>query len=310
MSNSLQDFIQQLKNIDVADLLEKAKTVKIDDIKKIKFSDILEIRKNKFFYPITGLFLASLITSIFTIPAYRSMISIIEKSKKYSFQSENFELLEEKLNKGQDTLTKFNQNFYLVSDMVIKSESLIYLTRIIDESAKRSLIKISQFRPINPQELEACSSLSEEERAQLSEASFSNNFDDFSSQEQSFEDDFAMDDSVLDIDSDQNTLTNQEIENILFSDNLSNNTSIDAPLSKLNNNLSDTYKSNYFEILVEADYLNILNFMKAIQEYDAFILPYCFVPRLATNETSMDFNKSQKMSGTVKAKIILNIPTN
>ena len=36
MSNSLQDFIQQLKNIDVADLLEKAKTVKIDDIKKIK----------------------------------------------------------------------------------------------------------------------------------------------------------------------------------------------------------------------------------------------------------------------------------
>ena len=310
MSNSLQDFIQQLKNIDVADLLEKAKTVKIDDIKKIKFSDILEIRKNKFFYPITGLFLASLITSIFTIPAYRSMISIIEKSKKYSFQSENFELLEEKLNKGQDTLTKFNQNFYLVSDMVIKSESLIYLTRIIDESAKRSLIKISQFRPINPQELEACSSLSEEERAQLSEASFSNNFDDFSSQEQSFEDDFVMDDSVLDIDSDQNTLTNQEIENILFSDNLSNNTSIDAPLSKLNNNLSDTYKSNYFEILVEADYLNILSFMKAIQEYDVFVLPYCFFPRIVSNETSMEFNQIKNVSGQVKAKIILNIPSN
>ncbi len=310
MSNSLQDFIQQLKKIDVADLLEKAKTVKIDDIKRIKFSDILEIRKNKFFYPITGFFLASLITSIFTIPAYRSMISIIEKSKKYSFQSDNFELLEEKLNKGKTKLTEFNKNFNLVSDMVIKSEYLIYLSRIIDESAKRSLIKISQFRPINPQELEACSSLSEEERAQISESSFSNNFDDFSSQEQSFEDDFEMDDSVLDIDSDQNSLTNQEIENILFSENLSNNTSIDGPLSKLNNNLSDTYKSNYFEILVEADYLNILNFMKAIQEYDAFVLPYCFVPRLATNETSMDFNQSQKISGTVKAKIILNIPTN
>jgi len=153
MSNSLQDFIQQLKKIDVADLLEKAKTVKIDDIKKIKFSDILQIRKNKFFYPITGLFLASLITGIFTIPAYRSMISTIEKSKKYSFQSDNFELLEEKLNRGKNTLSKFNENFNLVSDMVIESEYLIYLTRIIDESAKRSLIKISQFRPINPQEL-------------------------------------------------------------------------------------------------------------------------------------------------------------
>ena len=310
MSNSLQDFIQQLKKIDVADLLEKAKTVKIDDIKKIKFSDILQIRKNKFFYPITGLFLASLITGIFTIPAYRSMISTIEKSKKYSFQSDNFELLEEKLNRGKNTLSKFNENFNLVSDMLIKTEYLIYLTRIIDESAKRSLIKISQFRPINPQELEACSSLSEEERAQLSESSFSSNFDEFSSQEESFNDDFAMDDLDMNIDSDENSLSNQEIENILFSENLSNNTSIDSPLSKLNNNLSDTYKSNYFEILVEANYLNILNFMKAIQEYDAFVLPYCFVPRVATNETSMDFNQLQKKSGTVKAKIILNIPTN
>ena len=75
-------------------------------------------------------------------------------------------------------------------------------------------------------------------------------------------------------------------------------------------NLSDTYKSNYFEIIVEADYLNILNFMKAIQEYDAFVLPYCFVPRIASNETSMEFNQIQNISGQVKAKIILNIPTN
>tara|TARA_B100001115_G_C15809882_1_gene401431 strand:- start:444 stop:1376 length:933 start_codon:yes stop_codon:yes gene_type:complete len=310
MSNSLQDFIQQLKNIDVADLLEKAKTVKIDDIKKIKLSDILEIRKNKFFYPVTGLFLASLITNIFTIPAYKSMISIIDKSNKYSFQSDNFELLEEKLNKGQKILSEFNKNFNQVSEMVVDSESLIYLTRIIDESSKRSLIKISQFRPINAQELEACSTLSEEERAQLSESSFSNNFDDFSAQDENFEDDFIMDDPSLDIDNNQGILTNQEIENVLFSENSYNLSTIDRPLSKLNNNLSDIYKSNYFEIIVEADYLNIINFMKAIQEYDAFVLPYCFAPRIASNETSMDFNQTKNISGQVKAKIILNIPTN
>ena len=309
MSNSLQDFIKQLKEIDVANLLEKAKTVNIDDIKKIKLSDILEIRKNKFFYPISGIFLASLITSLITIPAYKSMISINEKSKKYSFQAENFKLLEDKLNNGQKILSELNQNFNEVSDMVVKSESLIYLTRIIDESANRSLIKISQFRPINPQELEACSSLSEEERAQLSELSFSNNFDNFS-QDESFEDDFITDDPSFDIDDSNDIISNQEIENVLFSENSFNNSSIDSPLFKLNNNLSDIYKSNYFEILVEANYLNILNFMKAIQEYDAFILPYCFVPRIASSETSMEFNQKQNISGQVKAKIILNIPTN
>ncbi len=310
MSNTLQDFIKQLKEIDVANLLEKAKTVNIDDIKKIKLSDILEIRKNKFFYPISGIFLASLITSMFTIPSYKSMISITDKSKKYSFQSDNFELLERKLKNGQKVLSELNKNFNQVSEMVVGSESLIYLTRIIDESANRSLIKISQFRPINPQELEACSSLSEEERAQLSEISFSNNFDDLSSQDESFEDDFIMDDPSFNIDNNNDILSNQEIENILFSENLFEKSSIDSPLSNLNSNLSDTYKSNYFEILVEADYLNILNFMKAIQEYDAFILPYCFVPRIASNETSMEFNQTQNISGKVKAKIILNIPTN
>jgi len=310
MNNSLQDFIKQLKEIDVANLLEKAKTVNIDDIKKIKLSDILEIRKNKFFYPISGIFLASLITSMFTIPSYKSMISITDKSKKYSFQSDNFELLERKLKNGQKVLSELNKNFNQVSEMVVGSESLIYLTRIIDESANRSLIKISQFRPINPQELEACSSLSEEERAQLSELSFSNNFDDLSSQDESFEDEFIMDDPNFNIDSDNEILSNQEIENILFSDNLYENSSIDSSLSKLNNDISDNYKSNYFEILVEADYLNILNFMKAIQEYDVFVLPYCFFPRIVSNETSMEFNQIKNVSGQVKAKIILNIPSN
>ena len=310
MSNSLQDFIKQLKEIDVANLLEKAKTVNIDDLKKIKLSDILEIRKNKFFYPVTGIFLASLITGIFTVPAYKSMNSIIDKSKKYTYQSDNFELLEGKLNNGKRILSELNKNFNKVSDMVAKSESLIYLTRIVDESANRSLIKISQFRPINPQELEACSSLSEEERAQLSELSFSNNFDDLSSQDESFEDEFIMDDPNFNIDSNNEILSNQEIENILFSDNLYENSSIDSSLSKLNNDISENYKSNFFEILVEADYLNILNFMKAIQEYDVFVLPYCFFPRIVSNETSMEFNQKQNVSGQVKAKIILNIPTN
>ena len=47
MSNSIQDFIGQLKNIDVANLLEKAKTVKIEDFRNIKFSDLSKIKDSK-----------------------------------------------------------------------------------------------------------------------------------------------------------------------------------------------------------------------------------------------------------------------
>ena len=84
MSNSIQDFIGQLKNIDVANLLEKAKTVKIEDFRNIKFSDLSKIKDSKYFYPISGFLFASLFTIFTTIPTYKSMKSTIDKSKRYS----------------------------------------------------------------------------------------------------------------------------------------------------------------------------------------------------------------------------------
>ena len=309
MSNSLQDLIQQLKKIDVAELLVKAKTVKVEDIKKLKFSDILSIRNNKYFYPVTGILFAALIIAFSSIPSSKSMLSIIEKSRRYSYQAKVLELLEDKLNKNQKTLKIFNESFPEVSDLVMNTDNLIYLTRIIDESAKRALIKISQFRPINPQELEACSSLTDEERAGQMELSFSNNMNDFESGNDDFIDDIPIDDINLGIDDIDQGITNEEIQNVLFSSEFNNNYLIDTPLSRLENDLDRTYSSNYFEIRVEADYLNIMNFMRSIQEYQAFIVPYCFQPRITSNEGSMEFNQSQNNSGQVQAKIIINVPT-
>ena len=49
MSNSIQDLISQLKKIDVGNLLEKAKTVKVEDFKSIKFSDLSKIKDSKYY---------------------------------------------------------------------------------------------------------------------------------------------------------------------------------------------------------------------------------------------------------------------
>ena len=62
MSNSIQDLIIQLRKIDVGNLLEKAKTVKVEDIRSIKFSDLSKIKDSKYFYPISGFLFASLFT--------------------------------------------------------------------------------------------------------------------------------------------------------------------------------------------------------------------------------------------------------
>ena len=175
MSNSIQDFIGQLKNIDVANLLEKAKTVKIEDFRNIKFSDLSKIKDSKYFYPISGFLFASLFTIFTTIPTYKSMKSTIDKSKRYSYEANKFELLNTKLFDTRQALERLNTTLPEVSNLVITDESLVYLTKIIDQSAIRSAITISQFRPINEQELQACSSLSEEERAADLQSSFANN---------------------------------------------------------------------------------------------------------------------------------------
>ena len=97
MSNSIQDLIIQLRKIDVGNLLEKAKTVKVEDFRNIKFSDLLKIKDSKYFYPISGFLFASLFTIFTTIPSYKSMKITLDKSKRYSYEANNLELLNNKL---------------------------------------------------------------------------------------------------------------------------------------------------------------------------------------------------------------------
>ena len=48
---TFQQFIEKLKTIDVGELLEKAKSINVEDIRSIKLSDLKEITKSNYFYP-------------------------------------------------------------------------------------------------------------------------------------------------------------------------------------------------------------------------------------------------------------------
>ncbi len=307
MSNSIQDLIGQLKKIDVGNLLEKAKTVKVEDIRSIKFSDLSKIKDSKYFYPISGFLLASLFTVFTTIPTYKSMKNTLEKSKRYSYEANNLELLNNKLGDIKKSLEKLNITFSEVSELVIKNESLVYLTRIIDESAIRSAITISQFRPINEQELQACSSLSEEERSADLQSSFANN-DIMPIDDQNFDEEVGFDDFENGGMESSNQKSFEEIETLINYSKIFDSSNIDEPLKGLKNDIEE-YQSNFFEIMVTADYLNILKFLKSIQEYELFIIPYCFSPMMVSNQNNMESNQIMSPNGEVKAKIIFNIPT-
>ena len=57
---TFQQFLEKIKTIDVGELLEKAKTIKVEDIKSIKLSDLKEITKSDYFFPSIGIFFAAI----------------------------------------------------------------------------------------------------------------------------------------------------------------------------------------------------------------------------------------------------------
>ena len=52
---TFQQFLEKIKTIDVGELLEKAKTIKVEDFKSIKLSDLKEITKSDYFFPSIGI---------------------------------------------------------------------------------------------------------------------------------------------------------------------------------------------------------------------------------------------------------------
>ena len=94
----------------------------------------------------------------------------------------------------------------------------------------------------------------------------------------------------------------EEIETLLNYSKIIDSSNIDEPLRGLKNDIEEEYKSNYYEIMVTADYLNILKFLKSIQEYELFVIPYCFSPMIVSNQNNMNLIKFCLSNGEVKNK--------
>ena len=78
--------------------------------------------------------------------------------------------------------------------------------------------------------------------------------------------------------------------------------------TELQKNINEIFESNYFVINIRSDYLNSLNFLRYLQEYKIAILPYCFEPKMRSNNSNdMQGNESSAI-GEIDARIIINVP--
>ena len=78
--------------------------------------------------------------------------------------------------------------------------------------------------------------------------------------------------------------------------------------TELKKNIDEIFKSNYFVINIRSDYLNSLTFLKYLQEYKIAILPYCFEPKMRSNNSNNIEENQSSAIGEIDARIIINVP--
>ena len=293
---TFQQFLEKIKTIDVGELLEKAKTIKVEDIRSFKFNDLKEISKSPYFFPTLGIFFATLTSIIFLIPSFESLKEKQSKSQKYKFESQELPFIEEELMKRNKSKKKFDVMYEEFIGLVANKSDLVLIPEILNDSSKRSGVEIIEFSPITSDDLNSCKSVSEEDL-------YDNFGDNFNSD--NFEDNFDIPMEDMNVDDFGIDINESELKVKEFFINGSEGIS---EFESLKESINEIFESNYFVINIRSDYLESLNFLKNLQEYKIAILPYCFEPKMNSNNfNTMERNQSS-LIGEIDARIIINVP--
>ena len=301
----LKIFIERLKKIDVPDLLEKAKTINIEDLRSLKWSDLKKIIKSPVFLPLIGLTSASLFTILLLIPSYKSISEIKDKSNIYLYESSRLSELNNKLKERIKLHKDVEKELNLISSDLIAKNNLIRITRLLDDAAKTNFISITEFVPITQEEVQSCSSISEEE--------MSNNMN--------YQQNYGRDDVGLMGESTSNNSfdpNNNELPLDIINSNESYNDPLQdvIPKQKISslftskaNNLPPRLSSNYYMLQLQSDYIHSINFLRSLQEFKASIIPICFEVKSIASTNNIGNINSPISSKSIEARLFINVPT-
>ena len=131
---AFQQFIEK-QTIDVGELLDKAKSIKVEDIKSIKFSDFKEITKSKYFYPSIGIIFASLSSILFLFPSLEKLKNRQAKSSQYISEKQELPLINQELEKRIVSKNSFEKLYTQFIDLVPEKKDLILLPEIIFDAS-------------------------------------------------------------------------------------------------------------------------------------------------------------------------------
>lgn len=294
-NQSISEFIQKLKTIDIGELLEKAQTIKIEDLRSLKLKDIYG---SKLFFPFIGTFLA--ISSIIWIflPTYRKSNLIRTQSELYRNETIQLESLKKNLNNSLLIKKKIKEKTEELNSYIINKNSLINIPRLLNDSAKRAKINLVEIRPISKDSVSCYYSDQQRENINSIQRNFKRN--NTSTAKNIFPEleinQNAKDNQSIPINHQQFKPSNKRLRNIF---------SIPA------NQIDSQFNSNFYLLNLEASYLNSIDFIRNLQDYKVSIIPICFEPKgLILNQATQRRNSSgSRIKNKLNIRFIINVPT-
>ena len=281
---SIESFINKLKEIDVVELLEKAQSIKIEDLKNFRFSNF---KRSKTFYPIIGIFIAFLLTNILLIPSIKQTKTYRDKSKLYISELKKMNFLKETLDNKINLKKNLNKLIKNLDNLVSKNSDLIDLPVILEKTSKTSNVFIKVIRPISEKEMKSICLLrnNDERKTQRNFNKKINNKPSFNNINNIGNNNLAIDPSSF----------------------ILNLNKLDTIFNSSTNNIGSLYKPNYFFIETDSTFKNYLLFLKNLQKYKTTIMTNCYLTNISrlTNKTINSGNKGIILN----TKFVINYPT-
>ncbi len=294
-NQSISEFIKKLKTIDIGELLEKAQTIKIEDLRSLKWKDIYN---SKFFFPIIGILLAISSSIFILIPSYRKTTSIRIQSKLFLNETRELPSLQNNLSNSLLIKNELIEKAKELNSLVISKEILINIPRLLNDSAERANIKVTEIRPISKDQVSCF--FSEQQRENINPIRRNNNNNRSSINQNLFPE----------LELNQENLKNQSIP-INHEKFIPSNQRLRSLFTLPVKDIDSLFSSNYYLLNLESSYLDSLDFIKNLQEYKVSILPVCFEPKgLISNSNSQLGNLSKsRTDNKLNIRLIINVPT-
>ena len=145
----LNDTAQKLRDYDLNSAFKKLKEFQIEDLKDIDLKLLFyKIKQSNYTKPSLGIFSAIFLTIFILIPQLISLNNSFRKIERFKEESNELPLKISKLEEERKKIIEISKLMSDINSSFLKKENIIFLTKLLNNAAKKSNVKIDSFSPI------------------------------------------------------------------------------------------------------------------------------------------------------------------